>query len=80
MSSFKAFVNDKGKIYTIMLTELALKHLNEQILQVTHSAHAEDVLAAIMDEEENCIETDENVIRAFKKDTVYLTVQFRSSF
>ncbi|ETO34501.1 hypothetical protein RFI_02591 [Reticulomyxa filosa] len=80
MSSFKAYVSDGTSVHTIILPELTMKHLRQQILQVTRTTHADDVLMAIIDKDGRHVETDRSVIRAFDSENVAFTVQFRTKF
>ncbi|ETO33455.1 hypothetical protein RFI_03651 [Reticulomyxa filosa] len=80
MSSYKAYVNDEEKVHTILLHDLTMEHLKQQILQATQPKHAENVTMTIVDRSGSCIESDENVIQAFKNDAVNLTVQFQPGF
>ncbi|ETO35900.1 hypothetical protein RFI_01164 [Reticulomyxa filosa] len=77
MISFKAYVNAGGKSHMIILSELTMKHLKEQVIQVTPKK-TDEVLLAIIDGDGCQIETDESVIQAFKKDPVYFTIQVQS--
>ncbi|ETO33331.1 hypothetical protein RFI_03776 [Reticulomyxa filosa] len=77
---FKAYVNDKSKVYMIILPELTMEHLQQQILQATQPTHVDDALIAIIGSDGRIIKTDENVIHAFKRDTVFFIAQFQSSF
>ncbi|ETN98632.1 hypothetical protein RFI_38860, partial [Reticulomyxa filosa] len=54
-----------------------MKHLKEQVIQVTPKK-TDEVLLAIIDGDGCQIETDESVIQAFKKDPVYFTIQVQS--
>ncbi|ETO27005.1 hypothetical protein RFI_10127 [Reticulomyxa filosa] len=78
MSSYKACVNDGGKVHTIILPDLTMESLRQQILQATQSAQTNNVLITITDGNDGYIEADEDVINAFKSDTVYFTVHFQS--
>ncbi|ETO01793.1 hypothetical protein RFI_35646 [Reticulomyxa filosa] len=80
MSSFKAYMTDGVTVHTIMLPKLTTEHLRQQILQVAQPAHVNNVLMAIVNGNGDDIETDENVICTFKRDHVYFTAQFQSSF
>ncbi|ETO15158.1 hypothetical protein RFI_22205 [Reticulomyxa filosa] len=78
MSLFKAYVNVGGKMHTIMLPTLTMEHLKQQVVNFTQPVHTNDVSITIIDGNNCPIETDENVVNAFKIEPVYFTVQFRS--
>ncbi|ETO34869.1 hypothetical protein RFI_02218, partial [Reticulomyxa filosa] len=78
MTSFKAYVNAEGKAHMIILQELTMKHLKQQVIQVTRPKKIDEVLLTIVDGDGWQIETDESVIHAFKKDPVYFTIQVQS--
>ncbi|ETO26231.1 hypothetical protein RFI_10906 [Reticulomyxa filosa] len=58
-----------------MLLDLTMEHLKQQVLQITQRTHASII---IMDGDGSYIETDESVIRVFKKDPVHLSIKFGS--
>ncbi|ETO04504.1 hypothetical protein RFI_32894 [Reticulomyxa filosa] len=77
MTSFKAYVNAREKMYKIMLSTLTMKHLKQRVIEVTQPKTVDEVLLTIIDTDGCHIETDKDVIHAFKKESVYLTVQFQ---
>ncbi|ETO36160.1 hypothetical protein RFI_00901 [Reticulomyxa filosa] len=72
------YVNDGPIVHTITLSELTMEHLKQEIVQITQPIHTNEVLVTIFDENGGPIRTDKNVIQAFKRNTVYFTVQFQS--
>ncbi|ETO24809.1 hypothetical protein RFI_12347 [Reticulomyxa filosa] len=77
--SFKAYIKENLKEYTIMLEELTVKNLQCQIRQVTGPTSNDETSMDITDEDGCYIKTDKDVVDAFKKDSVFFTVHVRSN-